>query len=198
MSFFNPTMGDMSLRDKILNTILSKILPYRDIAKFVTLPDGDKSMRKVIYLRRYFIKRTGKFKCFLHFFNRGDDDPDLHDHPWPFTTIPLTGGYLEETFFIARAAERKDYENNSLKKYGMPMVGEWSTKLDYVKPRRLHRRSADHAHRVHLIADKPVWTLVFPGAKERDWGFLPKTGGWIDWRTYLGLPADTKDQPEDL
>ena len=31
----------------------------------------------------------------LHIFWRGDNDPDCHDHPWPFWTFPLTP-YVEE------------------------------------------------------------------------------------------------------
>lgn len=31
-----------------------------------------------------------------HVFYRGDEDPDPHDHPWDFWTMPLFDGYYEE------------------------------------------------------------------------------------------------------
>lgn len=51
------------------------------------------------YLERYylFLKDRGEhfpFNVFLHRFLKSDSD-DLHDHPWPFATLILKGGYWE-------------------------------------------------------------------------------------------------------
>ena len=51
------------------------------------------------YLERYylFLKDRGEhfpFNIFLHKFLKSDID-DLHDHPWPYATLILRGGYWE-------------------------------------------------------------------------------------------------------
>ena len=44
------------------------------------------------YLTRYYLflkdRKWFPFNIFLHNFHKSDPD-DLHDHPWPFITIPL-------------------------------------------------------------------------------------------------------------
>ncbi len=50
------------------------------------------------YLERYylFLKERNRFpfNVFLHKFLKGDPD-DVHDHPWPYATLILKGGYYE-------------------------------------------------------------------------------------------------------
>jgi hypothetical protein len=50
------------------------------------------------YLERYylFLKDREKFpfNIFLHKFLKGDPD-DVHDHPWPYATLIVKGGYYE-------------------------------------------------------------------------------------------------------
>ena len=50
------------------------------------------------YLERYylFLKERDRFpfNVFLHKFLKGDPD-DVHDHPWPYCTFILAGGYYE-------------------------------------------------------------------------------------------------------
>ena len=52
------------------------------------------------YLERYylFLKERDRFpfNVFLHKFLKGDPD-DVHDHPWPYATLILKGGYYEYT-----------------------------------------------------------------------------------------------------
>ena len=56
-----------------------------------------------IYLRRWFIyPRKPKDlamvpRVYLHRFYTGDNVRDLHDHPWPFTSLILKGGYWEHS-----------------------------------------------------------------------------------------------------
>lgn len=47
------------------------------------------------YLERW-VCGLGLFAVRLHHFFRSDED-DLHDHPWPFVTLVLKGGYLDVT-----------------------------------------------------------------------------------------------------
>ena len=52
------------------------------------------------YLIRYYLflkeRKWFPFNIFLHKFLQGDPD-ELHDHPWPYLTIILKGGYWEVT-----------------------------------------------------------------------------------------------------
>ena len=50
------------------------------------------------YLERYYVflkdRETFPFNVFVHKFLKSDPD-DVHDHPWPFATLILRGGYWE-------------------------------------------------------------------------------------------------------
>ena len=50
------------------------------------------------YLERYYLflkdRKRFPFNVFLHKFLKGDPD-DVHDHPWPYCTVILAGGYYE-------------------------------------------------------------------------------------------------------
>lgn len=111
------------------------------------------------YLTR-FVLRGLRFgpggKLFLHYFHRGDVEPYHHDHPWPFWSLILWGGYWEHT----------------------PKGKRW------YGPGCLLRRPADWQHHVELPPGAHCWTLVWTGAKERSWGFWCPERGWIPWREH--------------
>ena len=50
------------------------------------------------YLERYYLflkdRNLFPFNIFLHKFLKGDPE-DVHDHPWPYATLILKGGYWE-------------------------------------------------------------------------------------------------------
>ena len=49
-------------------------------------------------LTRYYLflkdRKRFPFNMFLHKFHKGDPG-DVHDHPWPYATLILKGGYYE-------------------------------------------------------------------------------------------------------
>lgn len=47
------------------------------------------------YMRRYWLLRLGPLQIRVHHIMAEDIGRDLHDHPWPFRTFILSGGYLE-------------------------------------------------------------------------------------------------------
>lgn len=98
------------------------------------------------YMTRYTLFACRWFTVKLHEFHRGDSDPDFHDHPWPFVSLILSGGYWEFT----------------------PRGRSWKAPGAIV----LHR--ASDAHRVEM--PKPSWTLLICGRKSREWGFHAPTG----------------------
>ncbi len=119
------------------------------------------------YLTRWDLRgnrhRPGRH-LFVHLFHRGDEPYD-HDHPWPFWSVILAGGYWEHT----------------------PAGRRW------YGPFRLLRRPADWRHHIELPPGRRCWTLVWTGPRVRGWGFWCPSG-WIPWRQHAanleaGLPG---------
>lgn len=142
--------------------------------------DGE---HKTAYMTRLWIGRLR-----LHIFHRGDNDPDPHDHPWPFWTFPLTS-YIEEVThgylaFMARHQEVVVYH------------GDHNT-LNVVRAFRWTYQPATHMHRVLCrTGDNPydptsgrkIVTFVWRGKTERKWGFLKNRDGkwcWTPWKDYI-------------
>lgn len=127
------------------------------------------------YLHRYylFLKDRVKFpfNVTLHKIVKSDD-PIFHDHPWPYMTIVLRGGYWEHT---------PVYDKNG------KMFAEFTT---WRGPGSVVIRKAHEYHWLEM--DESVGsatTLFFMGPQQREWGFMTKTktGGnrWIQWENYL-------------
>jgi hypothetical protein len=107
-------------------------------------------------LTRYYLflkeRKRFPFNVFLHKFHKGDPG-DVHDHPWPYATLILKGGYYEYT---------PNFENGK-------MVGE--TK-HWRGPGHFRVCSANSYHRIELVSGITAWTLFMPGPQKREWGFL--------------------------
>lgn len=108
-----------------------------------------------------------RHNVFLHCFHRGDAEPYFHDHPWPFWTLILWGGYWEYTPSSPDEAPAAG-----------PQVGRW------YGPLRLLRRPAEWRHRVELPEGRRCWTLIWCGPKVRSWGFWCPRTGYLPWREH--------------
>lgn len=121
------------------------------------------------YLERYYLflkERSGfPFNIFLHKFLKSDPD-DVHDHPWPYATLILKGGYWEWIPEFNAAGEK------------IGEVRKWRG------PGHFRISSATSYHRVELGNDVECWTLFMPGPKQREWGFLVRDQ-WVQWEQYL-------------
>lgn len=109
------------------------------------------------YMERYWMFRTPWLSCRLHVILASDDDRALHDHPFPWCSIILRGGYFE----ITQAGRR--------------WCGRGS-----VRARRattLHRLELPHRGTTCL-------TLFFMGPRWREWGFQTPHG-WVSSRDYV-------------
>jgi len=138
-----------------------------------------------VYMIRYVVAKTRWFGIYLHRFLRSDDDT-YHDHPWPFFTYILEGGYKDNIL-------RKDFYAKNTRYY-------WITTTVSAKPGDLLFRKAEHIHRVildkHLTldtADQGPLTFVVLGKKKREWGFwspAPHSAewAWTHWRKFLNIP----------
>ena len=115
------------------------------------------------YLERYYLflkdRQRFPFNVFLHKFLKSDPD-DLHDHPWPYATLILKGGYWETT----------------------PEGRFWRS------PGHFRICKANSLHRIELDPSVECWTVFMPGPKQREWGFI-KNGTWTQWEQYLASRA---------
>ena len=121
------------------------------------------------YLERYYVlfntRKHFPFNVFIHKFLKGDPD-DVHDHPWPYATFILSGGYYEwvPTF-------------NSL--------GEKIGEMRYWRgPGHFRVCKPTSFHRIELKEGVTAWTLFMPGPHKREWGFLVNNK-WIHNEKYL-------------
>ena len=121
------------------------------------------------YLERYYLflreRERFPFNVFLHKFLKSDPD-DVHDHPWPYATLILKGGYWEWIPHFDTVGRK---------------TGEYQV---WRGPGHFRVSSANSYHRIELDPDITAWTLFMPGPKQRDWGFLVKNK-WIQWEQYL-------------
>lgn len=119
-------------------------------------------------LTRYYLFLKDRtwfpFNIFVHKFHKGDPG-DVHDHPWPYATLILKGGYYEYT---------PNFENDK-------MVGE--TK-HWRGPGHFRICSSNSYHRIELVSGVTAWTLFMPGPHKREWGFLVDNR-WIHNDKYL-------------
>ncbi len=107
------------------------------------------------YMRRFFLIKTKFGSIRVHEILRSDGDRHLHDHPFDFLSIILSGGYTEIT-----------------------PLGE--TKKG---PLSLIFRRATDLHRLVLGEGQTAWTLVFTSPWKRRWGFQTEHG-WVDEKDY--------------
>lgn len=129
-----------------------------------------------LYLTRYYLflkKRTYfPFNIFLHRFHKSDDATP-HDHPWPYATIILWGGYYEWIPFFNEMGELACE------------VQKWRG------PGHFRFCSANSYHRIELKPSKTCWTLFMPGKKRREWGFLVNDE-WVQHEQYFENRKENK------
>lgn len=103
---------------------------------------------------------------YVHRFLRSDEDRALHDHPWPWATLLLSGQYHE---YLA------DDETNP--------AGPASPRLRQAGDLVVRGRAA-RPHRIELIDGEPAITLFLTGPTVREWGFWC-ADGWRHWKQFL-------------
>lgn len=92
------------------------------------------------------------------------DQPVLHDHPRPFVSIRLRGGYWER-FDYMRPPRRVRWVNV--------------------------KRALD-CHYIERLDREPTWTFVLAGRRQRTWGYIvPVTREWVPFHEHpLGQRFD--------
>ena len=120
-------------------------------------------------LTRYYLflkdRKWFPFNVFLHKFHKGDPG-DVHDHPWPYATLILKGGYYEWTPIF-------NYDGKKI-----------AERCAWRGPGHFRICSASSFHRIELDPAVTTWTLFMPGPQKREWGFLVNNK-WIHNEKYL-------------
>jgi hypothetical protein len=135
------------------------------------------------YMHRYYLflkdRKWFPFNVVLHKVVKSDD-PIFHDHPWPYMTIVLKGGYYEHTPLFNEKGQK---------------FAEFSR---WRGPGSVIIRKANDYHWLELDDNNPTTTLFFMGPQQRDWGFLinkTKTRQqWIQHEHYLNNYKDYHDR----
>lgn len=107
------------------------------------------------YLVRWWFHRTKQSSIYLHLILKGDQDRELHDHPWDSTSYVIKGILREHT---------KDGVNLFV-------------------PGDVVQRKAELAHRLEVL-DGPVVTLFITGEHRREWGFWCGER-FVHWEKYV-------------
>ena len=87
----------------------------------------------------------------LHHF-KAANDKHFHDHPWPFRTSILHGGYVEE---VAHTTDGGQLLTTTVKRLSGTS----------------HEVKAGTIHKLTGLLDSDCWTKIEPGLKEREPGF---------------------------
>ena len=119
------------------------------------------SKEGAVHFRRYRLLQTPWFAFYIHQILRSDMDADPHDHPWNFSSLILSGSYIERCRlapFFDKMYVQQFYQGDVIK------------------------HKAEDAHQLSLQS-KEVWTLVFTSGRSRVWGYQTKNG-WVDFKTY--------------
>jgi hypothetical protein len=190
--------------EALLNLLFNKI----DIINHRNTDEGE------LYLRRWFIypRKPADLKMvprlYLHKFYTGDSDRHLHDHPWPFRSLILKGGYNEFSYNPAwkrweaqmNAALAGEHPSGSISY--LASVEPPQTVSKWYGPGSVLKRGASWAHSVKLSEHKDgtvnyCWSLVWTGIKCRSWGFHTENG-WCWWRNYTRGACVCYDNPNEV
>ncbi len=111
------------------------------------------------YILRLHVLKTPWFALCLHWLNKPDPDPHMHDHPVTFLSLILRGGYTEL---------RQDWE-------------DWTPRVQVNRFWNWIRAST-----LHTIFDvEPgTMTLCLMGPKTQEWGFYVAGRGKVYWKHY--------------
>ena len=128
-----------------LHNLMNKLGRYRLIPDRRTGED---------YMHRYYLflkdRKKFPFNVTLHKILKSDD-PIFHDHPWPYMTIILKGGYWEHTpvfnsegkifaeFTLAKYTRRDSNPQPSVPKAGISFIGSHGIFIsNALRPWKLH------------------------------------------------------------
>lgn len=120
------------------------------------------------YILRLHLVKTPWFAVCLHWIQKPDAEPYLHDHPVSFLSIILRGKYAE-------LRQRR---------------GEGSPRIVVRKWFNFIKADSQDRHRI-VFARKNTLTLCLMGPKTREWGFHIQ-GRHVHWKDYYATQRAAK------
>lgn len=112
------------------------------------------------YILRLHLVKTPWFAVCLHWIQKPDPEPWLHDHPVSFFSLILRGKYAE----LRRTMDSLSPEYR---------VHTW---FNFI------RADQNDRHKI-IFCRRNTLTLCFMGPKTREWGYHTHRG-WIHWKEY--------------
>ena len=133
---------------------------FNKIGRYRLIPDRRTGAD---YMHRYYLflkdRHWFPFNVTLHKIVRSDD-PIFHDHPWPYLTVIVKGGYWEHTPI---------YDGDKI-------IGDT---VQWRGPGSIIKRGSKELHWLELDNTVgPATTLFFMGPQQREWGFVINNN-WI-------------------
>lgn len=120
------------------------------------------------FIVRLHLFKTPWCSVVLHWINKPDEEPYLHDHPVSFFSLILKGWYREQ--------RQKDhhYRHGGYGTEHCSGVRKW---FNWIKA------TPGDRHTITNLPPKGALTLCFMGPKTREWGYHTPEG-WVHWKAY--------------
>jgi len=127
-----------------------------------------------LYMGRWKIFETPWLSARLHLIATPDYDRHLHDHPWDFVSVVLSGAYVE-------------YRPAMVEPCFWPGGDSEGAIVCYRRQWSIARRYATDRHRVATVLPGTYTLFVYFG-KRQWWGFYTPAGK-IHWKAYESVHA---------
>ena len=130
------------------------------------------------YLKSWVL-HSGDRNIYLH--NILDADQSImHDHPWPFESRILSGGYIEEAacFDMSRSGLYSRVRSPVTTVYGVGDINRYGLEFSKVT-----------AHYISEVLPN-TWSLVVTGRRVKKWGFYKKADDEDAQSFYIFVPHD--------
>lgn len=171
----DPSLGDMSTWPKYKERFVKIIYDRDNNTPYMT--------RYYLFNTRFFqeskfiqnlpfwmqnILKWGSWNLVMHNVHQSDKD-GLHNHPWPFAKLILSGGYNEYLPNNTKKPSNKDFTIHPKPAGSFNISG------------------SNDFHKLVLNPDykEETWSLFLMGPKVRTWGFLDKDDNFVPYDQYL-------------
>lgn len=153
----------------VLDRLCDRLIAIAILTPYTHLYHADGSA----YMRRYWLFQSRFLSIRLHEICTHDFDPHMHDHPWPFVSLLMRGGYLE----LRPVSRNPCFDGN--------------TEADYITirvPGTIVFRRATDRHRIASVLPR-TWSLFVTGPIAHWWGFYTPAGK-VHWELYSSAHID--------
>jgi len=181
------------IRNLIRKTVFKMIKYCEEKDKIFVITGSSIDGEPKPYLVRYLLINNRFFSIYIHRFLRSDHDGP-HDHPFPFLSYIVDGGYTERQYL---------YKTKIIETY-------FNVKDRRREPGSLAFKSATDIHKVILDKEFTIeekeqapLSVCFIGPRIREWGFwdgeettmfgtTQLRAKWVLWTEFLGINPDTE------